>query len=189
MVTPATKAATVAKRLAHVQLWAADNDCYTKGATFDLDNYLDWLHQLSPFAPRCLFASAPDVVGDAAATWARSRDVLPTLRHLGYRAALVGQDGLALAAVEWAAFDCLFIGGSAAWKESPEAVAAGQAAFTRGKWVHMGRVNSARRLRIAVRARCGSVDGNKLAFGPDENLAELGRMIGSVRGQMHMDTA
>jgi hypothetical protein len=183
LVTPAVGSSTVLKRLATVQLWAADNECYARGAAFDLGRYLGWLAELAPFAPRCLFANAPDVVGDAAATWARSRAVLPQLRALGFRPALVAQDGWDGAAVDWAAFDCLFIGGSTAWKESAVAVGVGRAALARGKWVHMGRVNSARRMLIARHAGCGSVDGNKLAFAPDQGLVALRRALGAVRGQ------
>ncbi|MGW9029334.1 hypothetical protein ACWGQ5_35460 [Streptomyces sp. NPDC055722] len=39
--------------------------------------------------------------------------------------------------------------------------------------VHMGRVNSRRRLRIAQAFGCTSCDGTYLAFGPDANLPRL----------------
>jgi hypothetical protein len=41
----------------------------------------------------------------------------------------------------------------------------------RGKWLHMGRVNSARRFAIAELMGCDSVDGTYLTYGPDTNLA------------------
>ena len=54
----------------HYPYWAADNGCYARGAAFNLDRYLAWLDRLRPWQETCLFATAPDVVGDAAATLA-----------------------------------------------------------------------------------------------------------------------
>jgi hypothetical protein len=64
----------------------------------------------------------------------------------------------------------LFIGGSTEWKLGAEARALAALAKNRGLWVHMGRVNSLRRLRYAADIGCDSVDGTYLAFGPDQNL-------------------
>src|SRR5438445_6369403 len=73
--------------------WAADNGCFGSGYPGD-DRWLSWLHRQRGDAGRCLFATAPDVVGDAVATLARSRPFLPRIRRLGYPAAPVAQDGL-----------------------------------------------------------------------------------------------
>lgn len=69
--------------------------------------------------------------------------------------------------------DAVFIGGSTPWKLSP--AAANLAAYARehGKSVHMGQVNSLRRLRYAASIGAGSADGTYLAFGPDRNLPTL----------------
>ena len=40
-------------------------------------------------------------------------------------------------------------------------------------WVHMGRVNSQRRLRYAHAIGCDSVDGTYLTYAPDQNLRRL----------------
>ena len=40
----------------------------------------------------------------------------------------------------------------------------------RGKGVHMGRVNSYRRIAIADAIGCDTADGTYIAFGPDVNL-------------------
>ena len=42
-----------------------------------------------------------------------------------------------------------------------------------GRWCHMGRVNSLRRLRLAAQDGYDSVDGTFLAYGPDKNLPRL----------------
>jgi hypothetical protein len=150
-------------------LWAADTGCYSQGDKFNLGLYLRWLRARSHAAVRCLFATAPDVVGDAAATWERSAPVLPEIRYLGYKAALCAQDGIVDTDVQWDAFDVLFIGGTTGWKLSSEVEALIANAKSRRKWVHMGRVNSEKRYRMARLSGCDSVDGTYIAFGPDIN--------------------
>lgn len=112
---------------------------------------------------------APDVVADAVATWERSRPVLPELRRRGWPAGYVAQDGMELLQPDWTAFDALFIGGSTAWKLSDHAAKLAGQAKAQGQHVHMGRVNSARRLQIAASFGCDSVDGTYVAFAPHKN--------------------
>jgi hypothetical protein len=152
--------------------WCADNGCYGKGWP-GYAAWWAWLQQRTPEAGTCLFATAPDVVGDAAATLARSAPWLPRIRELGYPAALVAQDGLELLAVPWDTFDVLFIGGSTGWKLGRHARQLVKDARARGKWVHMGRVNSGLRYRYAEAIGCQSVDGTFLTHGPDVNLPQV----------------
>jgi hypothetical protein len=149
--------------------WCADNAVFAGKYPGD-DAYLAWLADRLPYVDRCLFAVAPDVVGDAAATLALSAPMLPRIRALDYRAALVAQNGLEDLDVPWDSFDCLFIGGDTAWKLGPQARVLVADAKARGKWVHMGRVNSRERIQYAEAIGCDSVDGTYLAFGPDRNL-------------------
>lgn len=151
-------------------VWAADNGCYAAGDRFDLDRYLRWLARPRRAVERCLFAVAPDVLGDAAATWLRSERVLPLLRDLGYSPALVAQDGFEPQAVDWSAFDVLFIGGTTAWKRSDRGgFAAISEGLNRGKRVHVGRVNGGPFLRHIAVAGADSADGTMLRFGPDKH--------------------
>ena len=150
-------------------VWAADNGCWSRGDDFDLTTYLSWLKAMQPFGATCLFATAPDVVGRALDTWERSRNVLPQIRHLGYQAALVAQDGIENLSVPWAAFDALFVGGTTRWKLSEASYELVRVARNQGKWVHMGRVNTGRRFRAAMLAGCDSVDGTCVIYGPDRN--------------------
>jgi len=152
--------------------WAADNGCFSRNYVGD-ERWLAWLAKHADHAGRCLFATAPDVVGDAQATLARSAPHLPAIRALGYPAALVAQDGLERLDVPWDAFDALFIGGSTEWKLGKAAAALVAKAKRRGKHVHMGRVNSRRRWSYAEHIGCDSVDGTFLAFGPATNLPRL----------------
>jgi hypothetical protein len=152
--------------------WCADNGCFGKGYPGD-EGYLAWLAKHQADAPTCLFATAPDVVGDAVATLERSRPFLPRIRALGYRAALVAQDGLENLDVPWDEFDVLFLGGSTEWKLGEAAATLTAEAKRRGKHVHMGRVNSRKRYRYARSIGCDSVDGTYLVFGPTVNLPKL----------------
>lgn len=151
--------------------WCADNGCFSN--RWDEGRWWSFLVAHAEAASDCLFAVAPDVVGDAKATLAKSEPWLPKIRALGYPAALVAQDGLEDLLVPWASFDCLFIGGTTEWKLGPEARALTAEAKARGKWVHMGRVNSERRWLYAEAIGCDSVDGTFLTFGPDVNLPRL----------------
>lgn len=157
--------------------WCADNGVFGKGYPGD-DKWWAWLVQHAHRADSCVFAVAPDVVGDAAATLARSMPWLPRIRGLGYAAAFVAQDGLEDLTVPWDDFDVLFIGGTTAWKLGAAARAVAADATARGKHVHMGRVNSLRRLAYAEYIGCDSADGTFIAFAPDVNLPA---MVGWVR--------
>lgn len=154
-------------------LWAADTGCFTTTVPFSLPKYLAWLEARKPHQANCLFATAPDVVGDAQATWERSKDVLPVIRAMGYKAALVGQDGLESMSVEWDSFDVLFVGGTTAWKLSEAAYRLVHEAKRRGKFTHMGRCNTRRRLIAAACGGYDSADGTYIAFGPDVNLPKI----------------
>jgi hypothetical protein len=164
--------------------WAGD--CGLKVATSsdpsEIERYLTWLDGLD--RTDCLFAVTPDVLGDAEACWRRSAPLLPRIRALGYRAAFVAQDGFDPEAVDWDAFDVLFIGGrplvtkdtppserrrlrAQEWKRSDQggyaAIAEGK---RRGKWVHVGRVNGGPFLTNAASAGADSADGSILCHGP-----------------------
>lgn len=156
--------------------WCADNGCYGKGWP-GYDGWLKWLRRKADGVADCLFATAPDVVGDAQATLERSRPWLPVIRDIGYPAALVAQDGLELCHVPWDEFDVLFIGGTTEWKLGPEARALIGEAIHRGKRVHAGRVNSGKRYRYFKELGCHSADGTFLTFGPKVNYPKLRKWI------------
>jgi hypothetical protein len=169
--------------LAHAPAFACDNGCYSAGDRFNLDAFLSWLDDHAPLRDRCLFAVAPDVVGDAVATWRRSAPILPELRRRGFRAALVAQDGWDAQPVNWEAFDALFVGGTTEFKLSERAYALVREAKGRGKWCHMGRCNSRQRLRAAFAGGYDSADGTMLSFKPDARLRQLLGWLDELRRQ------
>ena len=137
------------------------------------EKYLALLERLADHRDRCLFVAAPDVVGDGAATLAVLQPMASHIRALGWPVALVGQDGMENMTVPWDDVDWLFVGGSTEWKLGPHARELAGEAKRRGKWVHMGRVNSEKRYRYAAAIGCDSADGTFLTFGPDVNLPRL----------------
>jgi hypothetical protein len=123
---------------------------------------------------RCLFAVAPDVPFDAAATLAESSPWLARIRSLGVPAAFVAQDGAeAGRLVPWPDLDVLFLGGSVAWKLSAAARSLVRQAHEFGKRVHMGKVSSQKRILYAAAIGCDTADGTYLRFAPDLRLTDV----------------
>lgn len=149
------------------QPWAADNGRFARPENYTDDGYLAFLARFTAHLERCLFAVAPDIVGDAATTLEMSAPMLPRIRAIGYPAALVAQDGLEDLSVPWDDFDALFVGGSTKWKLSEAAYGLAAEAKARGKWLHMGRVNSWARFSTAAAAGYDSADGTVLRFDPN----------------------
>lgn len=151
--------------------WCADNGCFSD--KWDEDKWWSFLVRNAHHAPTCLFAVAPDVVGDAVGTAKKSSPWLGRIRELGYPVGFVAQDGQENLPVPWDQIDCLFIGGTTEWKLGEAVRGLVSEAKRRGKWVHMGRVNSKRRYEYARIIGCDSVDGTFLTFGPEVNLPKL----------------
>ncbi len=136
---------------------AADNDCF-RG--LNEKKYRKMLAKWRQAASMMKWVSAPDVVGDARTTLERFEEWEPILHTMGYPVALVGQDGLENMAVPWNRIEALFIGGSTKWKLSREAFELGVESKRRGKWLHVGRVSSLRRIEMAERMGADSIDGS-----------------------------
>ena len=178
-----------------------------------LGNWQHLNHQaLFAVAPDVIAPWQADLAGLKArepwkATIERSLPVLPVIRDYGYKAAFVAQDGMEqhLAKIPWSAFDVLFLGGGQSekyltkenrvrtrdgrwvgeWKLTPGARKLVDLAKAKGKWVHMGRVNSFKRLNIAASWGCDSADGTCIgrhAKGPDFATAEVISWLDRLNG-------
>lgn len=140
-------------------VWACDNACF---GGIDAPAWLRMLAKLAERRDRPLWVCCPDVVADMGATWAMYDVWAPVLRSLGLPVALVLQDGLELfrwrarLPSTWGELAGVFVGGSTDWKLSPFARSVCEEAKARGKWVHVGRVNTER--RILTLGRWGCVD-------------------------------
>jgi hypothetical protein len=150
-------------------LWAADNDAFSG---FDTNRYLKMLDKCEG-VPGCLFVTVPDVVGDHAATLERFDVWRPVLYHYDLPAAFVAQNGCDLTLVPWDDITTVFIGGDTEWKLGDDARWIVDEGKRRGKWVHMGRVNSHRRIKYANAIGCDSVDGSSLSKFTDTYLPQF----------------
>jgi hypothetical protein len=164
------------KRAPHCAIWCADNGSYS--GAFDWTCFSDWLCFMQPWRNRCVFVVAPDVVANAVATLDLFRWYAWRIQSLGFPVALVAQDGLE--ALRWPpawAYDALFVGGTTAWKLSAAADWCIRRAMQAGKWVHVGRVNSQRRIRHFQLLGVHSVDGTSLAYSPDRHYKRFSKQL------------
>lgn len=176
--------------------WAADNDCFQGLDEVAYVNMLDRIKGLDG----CLWATVPDKVGDALETACMFEKWAPALERRGIPVALVLQNGHEHLSEwlerTWHRLDAVFVGGSNAcldcewqhptltvcaecggrmqeWKLGAAARELVREAQRRGLWVHVGRVNTQRRLdycRDVLHA--DSVDGSKWAKFKDTYLAD-----------------
>jgi hypothetical protein len=97
--------------------------------------------------------------------------------------ALVGQDGMEECDIDYwfGMCDAFFVGGSTAWKLSLAAADLIAEAKARGKWVHMGRVNSRKRAKVACDLGCDSIDGSKFSWFPRVMIGPVSAHIRHLR--------
>ena len=152
--------------------WCGDNGKFGKGWP-GRARYLRWAASRTIDIDTCRFMVAPDVPFDMTGTLRESATYVDELHDLGYPVALALQNGAETMSLPWGDYEAVFIGGDDAWKTGIQATGLAAEARHRGKWVHMGRVNSWKRFERAAAMGCDSVDGTYLTFGPDKNLERL----------------
>lgn len=157
--------------------WAMDNGAFSG---FDPGAFVRMLEAYHGRAG-CLFVTAPDVVGDAAATFALWPFWSRLIRGLGHIPAWVAQDGMRPELVP----NCgaIFIGGSTAFKESEQVRSLCTYAKARGHWVHWGRVNGKRRYELALKAGVDSIDGTGFSMFPNTNIAKVAEWESEIAAQ------
>lgn len=159
----------------------ADNGCFS--AKWEERRWWPWLLD----QPRSIrFAVCPDVFDPDCGpcheeTVDRWRHFSVRMRVAGFTPAFVCQVGATPGSVPGDA-EVLFLGGTTAWKLGPEAWAIAKA-WRDTKWLHMGMVNSERRLRVALAMGCHSCDGTFLTWGPDLNLPRLLHYLRSAQSK------
>jgi len=158
----------------HSWHWAADNGCFA--SRWDEKIWMNWLKGFED-PTKSLFATVPDVVADHIKTVERWHQYWQQVASLGYKPAFVLQDGADMSTIPWNTMGCLFIGGTTQFKLSDEARLFCSEAKDRSIWVHMGRVNSFKRMLLAKEWGVDSTDGTYLAFGPDVNTPKLVSMV------------
>lgn len=161
----------------------ADNGCFS--GRWRARDWLSWLDTL----PRSVrFVVVPDVFdpsGDPChgRTMMRWAEYAPAVKRRGFAAAFVCQVG-ATASDLPADVDALFLGGTTGWKLGEDARRITEWAKAAGLWIHMGRVNSQRRMVAALEMGCDSCDGTFLTYGPDVNLPRLLRYLDGAHARV-----
>lgn len=154
----------------------ADNGCFS-----DVWTERKWLSWLDGLPRSVRFAVCPDVFDPSGSachgrTMARWATFAPAIRSRGFTPAFVCQVGATSDDLP-ADAEVLFLGGTTEWKLGPEAHRITATAKADGRWVHMGRVNSERRIVTALEMGCDSVDGTYVTFAPEKNLPRLLRFL------------
>lgn len=154
--------------------WACDNSAFSG---FEPGRYINMLERLRDH-PGCLWVTAPDVVADAEATLLNFEQWEPVLRvNYGRPIALVAQDGLDPEEVPWDRIAALFIGGTTEFKLGAEARELVVEAHDRGKWVHVGRVGTRKRIRYCQAIGAQSIDGGVFSTHPEQAFGNFTRWL------------
>lgn len=149
--------------------WACDNSAFSKPDDRKFWNMVIDAWGMSTFCPP-LWIAAPDIVGDAAQTrwlfdqWTRCWEY--ELGFVPVELAYVLQNGQQIGDVPWDQIVAVFVGGDDQFKLC-DSVPLIQHAKRLGKLIHMGRVNSQKRLRFAVAMGADTVDGTSFSRFPD----------------------
>lgn len=135
------------------QSMCLDNAAYSNWCE---DSYLKMLDRWQDAIIPVDWVTVPDVVGCAKQT----NDLFEKWHErISLPLAFVAQDGAEDLELPWGEFKCLFIGGTTDWKLSQCAESVAREAKHRCKVLHMGRVNSQKRMRYAYQLGCDSIDG------------------------------
>lgn len=140
--------------------WMMDNNQFTNN--FSPKAWLVALIKYQKYADTCLGIPIPDMVSDPLRTLQMFSQWWAPVSALGYPVAFVTQDGITPELVPWDRISTLFIGGGDAHKLLDEGGALIAEAKSRKKHVHVGRVNSAKRIKQFWMA--DSVDGTHLIY-------------------------
>jgi len=135
--------------------YGLDNGCFKR---FNRKTWERMLKEAEENRP--MFVCLPDVVCDAA----RTLDLFEYFKPMtdGLPRCLVLQDGISNHRINFNDLDAVFVGGSDGFKVSAEAMNACKAAKMLGKWVHVGRVNTAARV-IHWLGVADSIDGSGIS--------------------------
>ena len=142
-------------RIAEGTPYGLDNGAFSRFDEKTWRRLLIDAHEIKP-----IFVCLPDIVGSARRTLELFRYYKPATN--GLPRALVLQDGIGDFDLPWWDFDAVFIGGSDQFKLHPDAFAAARTAKMLGKWVHVGRVNTAERVKNWI-GIADSIDGSGIS--------------------------
>jgi hypothetical protein len=165
--------------------WAADNAAFSKPDIEKFKRMIWSIWSRDRFRiPE--WVAVPDVVGDHNATLALFHAWVAEWEYeVGYvpiPLAFVLQNGATIASVPWDQIDAVFVGGDD-WFKLKGCHKLIDHAKSREKIVHIGRVNSLKRLKYAIEMDADSVDGSGFSRFPDKRIAWAARYIRKLFNQ------
>lgn len=122
------------------------------------------------------WVACPDVVGDSDETLKRFKNYEPRIRSLGYNLAYVLQDGVTLDKVPFSDISAVFVGGTTDFKLSDTAYEICKIAVDKNKLVHIGRVNSIKRIERFLSV-ADSFDGLSFSYYSKSRLPNVLRWL------------
>jgi hypothetical protein len=161
--------------------WALDNGAWfahQRNAPWDETAFCKMLDNNAEGAD---FVIAPDIVAGGTASLDLSVSWLPRLAPYGLPVLIAVQDGMTVNDIQSIVGlnIGIFVGGSTEWKLSTMRTW-GALARLRECWLHIGRVNTAKRIRLCIEADAHSFDGSS----PVQFPSTLAR-LDEVRRQMN----
>ena len=157
--------------------WASDCDALSKHGYDDAALYLH-LSRLLPHRPSCAFVVVPDVPGDGLSTINCYEHYAPVLANDGFPLAYCLQDGAEH--FDFPPCDVVFLAGTDDWREAQGAWLLQQAREA-GLRTHVGRVNSARRVKHLAFCHADSCDGTYVGFrGVERGVREVGQWLSAA---------
>lgn len=138
--------------------WLLDNGVFTK--KYNETNWLNQMTRYKLFADTCVGVAVPDVLYNSKETLILYKEYSPKI-PLCYRRLIVTQDGMFAKDIPWQDIDGVFVGGSNEHKLN-DSFGIVSFAHTQNKHVHVGRVNSLKRMKRVWFA--DTVDGTTLVF-------------------------
>jgi hypothetical protein len=163
--------------------YALDNGAWTAFRTGRPFDEAAFVAAVDALGARAQFVVVPDIVCGGLESLRFSEAWLPRLAGIGRRRLLAVQNGMVPADVRpfLSSEVGLFVGGDTAWKESSLPLW-GELARERGCYLHVGRVNSARRIRLCQLAGAHSFDGTSVS-----RFAQTIGLLDSARRQAVLD--
>lgn len=136
-------------------IYGVDNGCFVE---FKESKFRLLLEKIQG-QDNCKFVCCPDVVGKFKETMELFDEWQPIIKETGQPVALVLQDGATKDNIPFDKFDSIFVGGTTEYKLGQEVRDIIKIAKQKNKWVHIGRVNSNKRINYCLRIGVDSIDG------------------------------
>lgn len=155
-------------------VWACDNDVFSE---YNPNRIRRFLEVYAEYAPTCQFFNVPDVLRDAQATLDRFGEWVDSVKAFGWKVAFTLQNGMERFDVPWSHIDALWLGATDEWRYDRQreyVLTTLYEARKRGKWTHVGRVSTVRKIRYwQASGVVRSFDSTGYTINPSRSLQHM----------------